>query len=89
MTIKKKGSQYCAVTSRSEECFPTKGEAEERLRQIEFFKSRNMAEYKDDEKRMAEEIIMDKFRKSVISFGDACEKYGQDDPRCKRQKQLV
>ena len=44
MTIKKQGDEWCAFSedgSRSFGCFPTKGEAEARLREVEFFKNQN------------------------------------------------
>lgn len=42
--VVKKGNEYCVVSEdgeRSFGCYPTKGEAEERLREVEFFKQQN------------------------------------------------
>ena len=76
MTIRKKGSQWCVITSRSEECFSSKKKAQKRLGQIEFFKKMSetrLVEYKkDDDKRMLEKFaealdgINTEFRKKVI-----------------------
>ncbi len=44
MTIKKVDGEWCALSedgSRSFGCFPTKGEAEARLREVEFFKQQS------------------------------------------------
>ncbi len=43
MTIKKQGNEWCVFSkdgSKNLGCFPTKGEAEKRLREVEFFKKR-------------------------------------------------
>lgn len=41
--VKKEGSQYCIFSKSGKklECFPTKKEASDRLRQIEFFKNKD------------------------------------------------
>lgn len=44
MTIKKVDDEWCAFSedgSRNFGCFPTKGEAEDRLREVEFFKQQS------------------------------------------------
>ena len=76
MTIRKKGSKWCVITSRSEECFPSEKQAKKRLGQIEFFKRMSEArlvEYKkDDDKRMLEKFaealegINPEFKRKVI-----------------------
>lgn len=46
--VKKSGSQWCIFSKDGEklECYPTKKEATDRLRQIEFFKTQNQKDKK-------------------------------------------
>ena len=88
MTIRKEGSQFCVITSRSKECFSSRKKANERLRQIEFFKNQKMAEYKKKKRREMAEDVLRSFGETMESF-TACEKYGDNDPRCKGQRQLA
>lgn len=68
MTIKKKGSQWCVITSRSEECFSSEKKAKKRLRQIEFFKRMSEEDDKQMLKKFAEALdgFNPTYRKKVI-----------------------